>query len=145
MTRFNITVVTKQAWSAQVEAKDIEEARQIRDKFADEIQDEIAKLENVARIEGPMFQCDELFGGDDFSDDDIDNLDVQELPEAERASLTAKYCLFSTCPECGTETEYDDEQPEYARIMDDMSGNGFAIIKCPDCETEYKQISYKEY
>ena len=61
MTRFNITVVTKQAWTAQVEAKDIEEARQIRDKFADEIQDKIAELENNAKIEGPMFQCEELF------------------------------------------------------------------------------------
>lgn len=145
MTKFNITLVTKQAWSAQVEARDIDEARQIRDKFADEIQDEIAKLENVARINGPMFQCDELFGGDDFTDDDIDNMDVLELPEAERASKCAVYSLTIICPHCSSEMIYSDEEEDYNQICSDIDNDGVAIVTCPNCGERFRQVSYKEY
>lgn len=145
---FKIQVETKQLWEVETEAETQEEAKKIRDIFYNALQETLANIETqFPSVDEPekMFHCVETFGGDDLTDDGIIDLEVEELPEAERASLTTKSCLFSTCPECGSETEYDDEQEEYGRIMADIESDGFAVIECPNCETKYRQVSYKEY
>ena len=153
MTRFKIQVETKQSWEVETEAETKEQALEIRDKIYEVVQQFIIDSEigiqetiNMTKtLDSDILQLTETFGGDDFSEDDVTDMDAEELPEAERASLCGVYTLSCTCPNCGTETEYSDEQPEYGEIMDAMRGDGFAVVTCPDCETKYKQTSYKEY
>ena len=109
MTKFEITIETKQVWRAQVEAKTLDEARAIRDEFYDYLQgaETIEALEqNVQMTHEPAFKCIEAFGGDDLSDDDIktlQDLTKMETTKAFRCDGAEGYVDTAWCPYCKAE------------------------------------------
>jgi predicted nucleic-acid-binding Zn-ribbon protein len=92
---------------------------------------------------GPMFKCIDTWG--DENSEDIIDLDVEEIPEAERASLCGIYTLTLECPHCNAEIQIDDSEGRYGDIMDAINANQFAVVTCDSCGKQFKQNSYKEY
>ena len=146
MKKFKVLVETKQLWEIEAEAETAEDAKKIRDDFYEEIQEQCEGLVLQFQQTHPhVIKLAEFFGGDDFTDDDIIDLAVEALPEAERASKCAVYSLTVICPHCGSETIYSDEQEEYGSICSEIDNNGVAVITCDDCGEDFRLKSYKEY
>lgn len=148
MAKFKIQVETKQLWEIETELENAEIAKEMRDRFYDFVQACMPSVQEKLQkfsLERTKIKLAEFFGGDDFSDSDIINLEVEELPEADRASLCGIYTLTLQCPHCGSEIQIDDSEGRYGDIMDAINDNKPAIITCDDCGKQFKQLSYKEY
>lgn len=150
MTKFRIELVTKQYWKTEVEAENLDEAKKIRDDFYEYFQrytqDDVQQMQFMNDIK---FQLDEFFGGDDLSDDDITDLSIEELPEADRADLVVTKQLSFNCPYCNEEIILSDS--DSCSMADDVDGvlkemdKGKHVYTCPDCEKRFILNAYKEY
>ena len=152
MTKFQITVETKQVWRTEVEAKTMDEARAIRDEFYEYMQQYMNNCEaDINTYHEPAFKLIEFYGGDDLSDDDIEvrqDLTKLETVKAFRSDAGEGYTDTAWCPNCKVENTGDiilggTDKQSHEFSTDEANAKIFEC-RCFNCGQLFRVDYFKE-
>jgi len=149
MTKFQITVETKQVWRTEVEAETLEQARTIRDNFYELMNEQCEGLElQFQQTETNAFNLIEFYGGDDLSDDDIKALQDLTKMQTVKAFRSSDYVDSAWCPYCQAENSEDIKlggTDKFSRDFDTDEANAKIFeCKCFHCGQMFRVDYFKE-
>ena len=139
MAKFKVWTETRQSWSMEVEAKDIEQAKEVQEKMYHVVQQFIQ--DSFEQIQDTMFMTEvskndtfslEDTWGDD-SEKDIERLDDAELPE-QCAKVKVQESVVVGCPHCHVDLELHNID----KIREEINSKGYAVVTCGVCGKKFR-------